>query len=140
MSEAGLLSGALRYRKIVPVAVEFAGAPGLLATLEGDVPYEQGDALLTGVAGERWPVRREVFLRLYEPSDREGYWRKRVTVRAVRMNAAFTVSLRLGPQPVELRGEAGDWLLEDDSGERAIVKHDIFCRTYEPIDPAQKCP
>jgi len=57
-----------------PVEVEIAQAPGVLATLEGEVGYNAGDALITGVKGERWPASRERFERTYEalPPTRPG--------------------------------------------------------------------
>ncbi|WP_089159855.1 PGDYG domain-containing protein [Caballeronia sordidicola] len=57
-----------------PVEVEIAQAPGVPATLEGEVGYNAGDALITGVKGERWPASRERFERTYEalPPTRPG--------------------------------------------------------------------
>ena len=42
--------------------VVFAEVAGVCETLEGAVPYKSGDAIVTGVADERWPVSREYFL------------------------------------------------------------------------------
>ena len=48
---------ALRVMK-QPVAVKavFASEDGVCKTLEGDVGFRAGDAILTGSAGESWPV------------------------------------------------------------------------------------
>ena len=42
-------------KRLVPVPVAFALADGVCETLEGPVHYQKGDALLTGVQGERYP-------------------------------------------------------------------------------------
>src|SRR5262249_10597889 len=54
-------------KKPAPVRTEFAGADGVCATLEGPVRYKAGDAIVTGVRGEQWPVERESFPASYEP-------------------------------------------------------------------------
>jgi len=41
--------------------VHFAAAAGQLQTLEGPVAYAAGDAIVTGVAGEQWPVPADSF-------------------------------------------------------------------------------
>jgi hypothetical protein len=122
----------------VPVEVEFAAAAGTLATAEGPVAYEPGDALLTGPAGERWPVPRARFLHDYEMVDggragTPGRYRKRPgAVRALRMNAPFTVTLPNGRGT--LSGAAGDWLVQYGPGDQAVVAASIFAATYELVD------
>ena len=61
-------------KKPIPVQVEFATFEGTCETLEGSVRFRAGDAILTGVKGERWPVGREAFLSSYEavPPTRTG--------------------------------------------------------------------
>lgn len=122
----------------VPVDAEFAVAAGTLATAEGPVAYEAGDALLTGPAGERWPVPRGRFLRDYEPvgegpAGAPGRYRKRPgDVRALRMNGPFTVTLPAGRGT--LSGDAGDWLVQYAPGDQAVVAASIFAATYELVD------
>jgi len=122
----------------VPVEVEFAVSAGTLATAEGPVAYDSGDALLTGPAGERWPVPRTRFLRDYEVVDGSraggpGRYRKRPgEVRALRMNAPFTVTLPDGRGT--LAGDAGDWLVQYAPGDQAVVAASIFAATYELVD------
>src|SRR4051794_41552182 len=53
-------------KKPTPVQVEFAAADGVCETLEGPVRFRAGDAILTGVQGERWPVRRDLFMAGYQ--------------------------------------------------------------------------
>jgi len=126
-----------RKRPVV-VAVCFAHAPGVLATVEGDVRYAAGDALVTGRAGDRWPVPRARFLETYDPvaptaPGDDGSYRKRVAlVYARRMHAPFSVSL--SDARGSLRGEAGDWLVEYAPGDLAVVGDDIFGQTYELLD------
>jgi hypothetical protein len=125
-------------KRPVAVAVRFAAAPGTLATSEGDVRYDAGDALVTGSAGDRWPVPRTRFLETYEPlaptrpGDDGGYRKRVALVRARRMEAAFAVTLSGGRGT--LRGEAGDWLVQYAPGDVAVVDAAIFAATYELLD------
>ena len=54
-------------KKPIPVSVAFAPADGVCGTLEGPVRYRAGDAILTGVQGEHWPIQRDAFLASYAP-------------------------------------------------------------------------
>lgn len=42
---------------------------GFIDTLEGRLRVGPGDWIITGVAGESYPVRPDIFEQLYEPAD-----------------------------------------------------------------------
>jgi hypothetical protein len=44
-------------------------ALGCIDTLEGRLKVEPGDWIITGVAGESYPCKPDVFCQLYEPAD-----------------------------------------------------------------------
>ena len=46
--------------------IRFAHAPGVVQTLEGPVSHGSGAAVVTGGAGEPWPVERARFEETYE--------------------------------------------------------------------------
>lgn len=125
-------------KRPVAVQVTFAGAPGSLATREGEVRFDAGDALLTADSGERWPVERAVFDASYEPSlptlaGAPGTYRKRpaeVLVRRLTAPRSITLSGSRGT----LAGDAGDWLVQHSPGDVAIVGATIFEHTYELLD------
>lgn len=128
----------VRVRKLpVDVTVEFATAAGELPTLEGPVAYAAGDALLTGGSDDRWPVRREKFLRTYAPAGSfeaglPGLYRKKpLVVHACKMQEAFTVTVGRDRSPI--KGKSGDWLVQYAPGEYGIVAARIFDRTYEVL-------
>jgi hypothetical protein len=122
----------------VEVAVEFAAADGILTTREGPMQYRRGDALLTGIEGERWPVTRKTFDDSYQavPPLRPGkagrYCKRPRVVWAKSMRQPFTVTLDQGRG--ELRGEAGDWLVQYAPGRQSVVDAAVFARTYELLD------
>ena len=62
-----------KYRK-KPVIVEAIQAtqPGLIKTLEGKMAVNVGDWIVTGIKGERYPVKDEIFRATYEPAAGEG--------------------------------------------------------------------
>jgi hypothetical protein len=122
-------------KRPVLVNASFASGPGELATREGAVKYAEGDALLQGAAGDRWPVPRERFDASYDPVPPlrrgiAGCYRKRPdTVLARRMDAPFHVALP-GNRGT-LAGDAGDWLVQYAPGDLAVVGSEIFAQTYE---------
>ena len=125
-------------KRPVAVAVTFAPSAGTLATREGDVRYAAGDALLTGEAGDRWPVARATFDAGYEPiaptvAGRDGTYRKQPRdVLAKQLAAPLSVELSAGRGT--LRGVVGDWLVQYAPGDVAVVGGSIFARTYELAD------
>jgi len=42
---------------------------GVVKTLEGDMIARPGDWIVTGVEGERYPVKNEIFKKTYERAD-----------------------------------------------------------------------
>lgn len=125
------------YRKIGTVSVEFAISDGVVSTLEGDVRCSAGDAILTGVQGERWPVARKNFDAMYEPAGgfspgELGKYRKKSSsyTLAKQMDVPFTVKVWNGDL---LTGKAGDWLTQYQDGQQGIVADDIFRKTYQSI-------
>lgn len=116
--------------------VEFAVGPLTVATREGLVSALTGDAIVTGEQGERWPVKRSEFEKLYVPETaglefgQAGTYRKVVAeCRAKRMNAPFRVTIEGGV----LEGKAGDWIVVNSQSSLAVVAGDTFGATYRPL-------
>lgn len=123
-------------KKPIPVQVEFATVDGVCETLEGPVRYRAGDAILTGIKGERWPVRRGTFLSSYEPAaptraGEDGTYRKASSVAyALRVDRAREVPVSWQDDP--LRARPGDWLLQYPDGSYGVLQDDIFRDSYAP--------
>lgn len=128
-----------RYVRLpVEVRVRFAATDGHAITLEGPVAYVPGDAIVTGTAGETWPIQRRRFERTYEPADpklqmgTDGiYRRRREAALALRLYADTTVVL--SDQRGRLHGRQGDWLVQGPDGDRWIVADAIFQATYARV-------
>ncbi len=128
-----------RYRALtIPLDVRFASRPQNIQTLEGPVECTIGDAILTGVKGETWPVPHKRFMDTYAPvpPTRLGqagrYAKKPSDVWAGRLAASHEVTLS-GNRGV-LYGHPGDILIEYSDGDQAIVAADIFNQTYQLLD------
>ena len=118
----------------VLVKVAFADQAQDIQTLEGPVTCKAGDAIVTGVHGERWPIERLRFLATYEAADgvvmfQPGFYRRKPTV--------VTARQLLAPMTIELSGargalaaKAGDWLIHGGEGDQWIVADLIFQKTY----------
>ena len=120
------------------VRVAFADEAGTLETREGQVCYQKGDALLTGMEGEVWPVERSRFEAFYTPTEDTALKDKGVfkpvarPVWGLQVQEVFTVALS-GEKGI-LRGGAGDWLVQYAPGEYGVVAREIFARTYVPAN------
>ncbi len=117
------------------VQVSFATEDGVCATREGPVGFRIGDAMVTGVEGEMWPVDRARFPSIYRPAEgvAEGepgsYVRRPLLVSAVRLEDPLTVIA--GPLGDPIIGAPGDWLVRDQDGAYGVVGGEIFALSYE---------
>jgi hypothetical protein len=117
------------------VSVRFAPEACTVQTPEGLVHAQPGDAILTGVAGERWRVSRAHFAEKYRPvpparaGETGTYLSLPTRVRALQMPGPFEVLLADGQS--RLTGKAGDWLVDYGDGSLGIVSPAIFATTYE---------
>lgn len=125
-------------KRPLPVAVEFAKTEGVVNSLEGAVHYRSGDAILTGVKGEQWPIQRQKFEQRYAPIERtiageQGFYLKKpARVWAKRLTGNLTV--HVGWQAEPLSGVSGDWLLQYGLDDFGIIQNDIFLKTYEILN------
>ena len=122
-------------RRPLDFEVAFTQDRVLISTLEGPVYAEAGDAIITGVRGERWPVPTAKFEGLYEPvpptrMGEDGTYRRRpVSVSTHQIRQPLSVALTDGRGV--LLGNAGDWLVRHQNGSFSIVADEIFQQTYE---------
>lgn len=133
------MNDANTYLKIpIKVYVEFATESGQIDTLEGPVSYQQGDALVTGVRGERWPVSSSRFEQTYEPVEgqlpgRNGSFTKRpIIVTAVQAEKDMTIQMI--SRDGQLSAHKGDWIVTTHDGAQWVVAADIFPKTYTPLE------
>jgi hypothetical protein len=117
------------------VQVQFAPERCTVQTPEGLVHAQPGDAILTGIAGERWRVSRVHFGDKYRPvpPTRSGeagtYLSLPNRILALQMSAPFEVLLADGQS--RLSGKASDWLVDYGDGSLGVVSPAIFSTTYE---------
>ena len=65
----------MRFRKKpVVITAEFNdGDPVIIHTLEGDMVGNTGDWIITGIGGEKYPCKSDIFYKTYEPEDDEAF-------------------------------------------------------------------
>lgn len=135
------IEGRAGVRKAVSRPIErsivFARTPGVLETAEGPVRYREGDGIVTGDRGEKWPVSRDYVQKTYVPSDgtefgSDGLYNKVARkVNAMQLSEKSLVDLK--DWRGVLSGSPGDWIVEYDSGDLAIVSKTNFETIYELI-------
>jgi hypothetical protein len=119
----------------IPVSVRFALSDGVCETLEGDVAYKEGAAIMTGVSGEHWPIERYKFEASYDaiaPTQlgQDGwYFKKPIRVLAWQLTEPMQVTVGWKDSP--LNGKIGDWLLQYADNDYGIVSGDIFLKSYQ---------
>ena len=126
------LTAAIRVASVHSVVV--ARSATTVATLEGPVHADAGDAIVTGVIGEQWPVPAATFAQRYQPCEgqtagQDGLYRRpaqRVSVRKIGSDGA---SATLPSGAGSLTGKPGDFWVTDDEHSR-IVARDVFARTF----------
>jgi PGDYG protein len=124
-------------KKPIPTLVEFARHAGTLQTREGLVAYEAGDALMTGIVGERWPIRRARFEATYEPilptrmGDTGEYLKKPAAVSAVQAESEQQIQLA-GDQGM-LSARKSDWIVTSEDGSQWVVADEIFQASYQAV-------
>jgi len=125
-------------KKTIPVEVRFADADGVCKTKEGDVSYKAGDAIMTGVEGEQWPIERPKFDASYDAisptkhGENGQYCKKPIQVFALQMNEPFYVNVSWSDDRLE--GKPGDWLLQYGPDDYGVVSKSIFEATYKIIE------
>lgn len=132
-------SGAVTANKrAFSVQLHFTDCDCWVQTLEGEIEARAGDAIVTGLAGEQWPVSREDVARKYRPIaptefGSDGmYLSLPVQVLALSMDRTFVVVMRDGCS--RLSGKAGDWLVDYGDGSLGIVAAPLFTSMYEIKD------
>lgn len=128
----------VRRRSLVHV-VTIAEQAGICKTLEGPVSYCAGDAIVTGVQGEQWPVSSGTFSELYEPEDGtltggSGHYRRR-PLAALALQLDQDASVPVGTANGSLKGEPGDWLIQHAPGVWGVVQENLFSQSYILIPP-----
>ncbi len=127
-------------KRRVRVAVAFATSTGSLETLEGRVAYRAGDAIVTGGAGERWPVPRATFFATYRPlvggeGGRDGLYESLPqTSWAVHLDEAEGPLRVVTSTGSALLAQSGDWIVERRPGDLHVVNRDLFPSLYETCD------
>ena len=127
----------------ITFTVAFSKKSRKIETLEGIVVCAAGDAVVTGLKGESWPVPRSAFFSKYEPIPgvvfgEDGKYTKRLAfVQARQLNNEESIELSDGRGV--LTGQIGDWCLTYGINNHAFIRADIFAESYEPSKSVYVC-
>lgn len=56
-------------KKPIPIEAYQVGAKMVIHTLEGDMTAQPGDYIITGIEGEQYPCKKEIFEATYTPVE-----------------------------------------------------------------------
>jgi hypothetical protein len=127
----------LKARKRGDLSYPFvvADSDGTVETLEGPEPYKKGDYIMTGVAGEKWPIRAEKFPKKYrvdQANPAVAFPNPDDAVREVEIADAEGEIDAYGGA-VKHKVKPGDYIVTYGPGDRARVQKDVFEKTYEVL-------
>ncbi len=129
------LSGSKEVRSIpVERKIKFQNLPGIVASPEGPVRFDKGDALAEDSDGSVWPIGRSYLEKNYKPAEgiifgQDGVYTKQSrTVIALELTENRRVDLSKGRGI--LLGEVGDWLIDYGGGEVSVVNKERFDALY----------
>lgn len=101
--------------------------PEVVHTLQGDITANPSDWIITGVEGEKYPVKDSSFKELYDPCENGKFRKKPVQVTAWKTERELLI-----PHGVEsLKASIGDYIVKQPDGSFAPVKSSIFDKTYD---------
>ena len=102
---------------------------GTIATLEGPVTYERGHVIMTGPAGEEYPITAEKFKSLKDDNGDGTCTPKKIIKRARLADHDGKIVTAWG----DLNYTAGnDFIVRHGENDYGAVKVDIFAKTYSP--------
>ena len=119
------------FKKALPVPFSFLTADAVIQTLEGPVSAKAGDALMTGVKGEQWPIQGEKFGKTYDIVGAGLAAKKKVVVEVQEMDTEFSVFVSWANST--LVGKPGDFKVTYGPNDEGVVEREIFFSTYEII-------
>ena len=104
----------MKYRK-KPVVVEAYKTDKeiVIHTLEGDMKASIGDYIITGVNGEQYPCKPDIFEKTYEAVTNTNY--DRIKAMSVEDMADFIKLVALGLNSDWVRGNIQEWLEQEVS-------------------------
>ncbi len=131
------LSAASQYRKRARVRAFYNRDGAIYLKSWGEQKLPGPHYVIIGPTGDIYGCAVSEFEAMYQPVAGEpDTYRKTSPVRALRMDAPFTVRTLTDDGNVEVacnQGQAGDWLVQQPGGERQVIPAASFAELYEPV-------
>lgn len=115
------------FKKPIEVKFDVYWSSGEEQTKEGMAPYEAGDYKMTGVEGEVWPMKPEVFEKNYEVVEDGVARKKKVLVDVTFAEKETEIITSWG---AVLTAKPGDAIVSASPNDRWVVSRSIFDATY----------
>jgi hypothetical protein len=128
-------SGTKNVRSIpIERKIKFQNSSGIIATSEGPVRFDKGDAVAEDSDGSLWPIGRNYLEKNYKPAEELVFGQDGIYIKQSRSVIALELTenrrVDLANGRGILFGEVGDWLIDYGEGEVAIVNKDRFKALY----------
>lgn len=117
-------------KKPIEIKAQQTNETKVIKTLEGDVTANPSDWIVTGIAGEQYPIVDSQFKEIYEPIENGKFKRKPIKVTAWQTNRELLIPYGENT----LKASIGDYIVKHPNGNFAPVKPDIFKQTYDKCE------
>lgn len=94
----------------------------LIPTLEGTMRFERGDMLITGVKGEIYPCKGDIFEMTYDSVDSVDWWKEQIGTGTVEVLPGFTAGYVIDPLESAI-GTAASLITEHPVCAERMSKH-----------------
>ena len=93
----------MKYKK-KPIVVDAyqTSVPMTIHTLEGDMKANVGDYIITGIKGEQYPCKQDIFEELYEPVEEVTLDDQKIETLELVLDAGFTKLYMVNGDPLNL--------------------------------------
>jgi hypothetical protein len=115
-------------KKPIPAEFRIATEAETIETKEGPVDANPGDAIMTGVEGEQWPIPAEKFASTYDDLEDGTAAKRDIKVWVKEMPEQFQV--KVSWSDALLQGEPGDYLVQYGDNDYGVVGASIFQKSY----------
>ena len=120
------------FKKPIPVKYSIAEEAYTVETKEGPVKCKKGDAIMTGVEGEVWPIPFKKFKKTYDIVSDTKATKKKILVQCSQLTLPVLVKVSWSEDL--LKGEIGDYLVQYGKDDYGIVGKSIFKKSYTIVE------
>lgn len=117
-------------KKVIEVTAYQALQETIIKTTNGQLIASIGDWIVTGVNGEKYPCKPDIFAKTYIPIANGMYSKKPIVIEAEQVETEIEVQTLEGPRVAHI----GDWIITGVNGEKYPCRNETFQKIYTLVE------